>query len=138
MKFGKIKNSAFSGIIKDKFATTSYFTPDFLKRRVWLSTQDGTPLEIKTRKLKNKKNYVKIQEKILQIQNEYKKGDNQQDTDGSRHIQAGPSPTPDIQQCFNHPNLARHQKHGHKLPTTCPHQWLGIGLHFQHHQEPQI
>ncbi len=50
-----VQGSAFSGIIKDKFATTSYFTPDFLKRRVWLSTQDGTPLEIKTRKLKNKK-----------------------------------------------------------------------------------
>ncbi len=50
-----VQGSAFSGIIKDKFSTTSYFTPDFLKRRVWLSTQDGTPLEIKTRKLKNKK-----------------------------------------------------------------------------------
>jgi len=50
-----VQGSAFSGIIKDKFATTSYFTPDFLKRGVWLSTQDGTPLEIKTRKLKNKK-----------------------------------------------------------------------------------
>ncbi len=50
-----VQGSAFSGTIKDKFATTSYFTPDFLKRRVWLSTQDGTPLEIKTRKLKNKK-----------------------------------------------------------------------------------
>ena len=26
-----------------------------LKRKIWVSTQDGTPLEIKTRKLKNKK-----------------------------------------------------------------------------------
>ena len=34
--------------------TTSYFTPEFLKRKIWVSTQDGTPLEIKTRKLKNK------------------------------------------------------------------------------------
>ena len=51
----RIEGSAFSGVIKDTFATTSYFTPDFLKRNVWVSTQDGTPLEIKTRKLKNKK-----------------------------------------------------------------------------------
>ena len=51
----RIDGSAFSGLIKDKFATTSYFTPEFLKRRIWVSTQDGTPLEIKTRKLKNKK-----------------------------------------------------------------------------------
>ena len=51
----RIEGSAFSGVIKDNFATTSYFTPDFLKRKTWISTQDGTPLEIKTRKLKNKK-----------------------------------------------------------------------------------
>ena len=51
----KIEGSAFSGVIKDTFATTSYFTPEFLKRKIWVSTQDGTPLEIKTRKLENKK-----------------------------------------------------------------------------------
>ena len=51
----RIEGSAFSGVIKDSFATTSYFTPEFLKRKIWVSTQDGTPLEIKTRKLKNKK-----------------------------------------------------------------------------------
>ncbi len=51
----RIKGSAFSGVIKDTFATTSYFTPEFLKRKIWVSTQDGTPLEIKTRKLENKK-----------------------------------------------------------------------------------
>ena len=51
----RIEGSAFSGVIKDTFATTSYFTPEFLKRRIWVSTQDGTPLEIKTRKLRNKK-----------------------------------------------------------------------------------
>ena len=50
----RIEGSGFSGVIKDTFATTSYFTPDFLKRRIWVSTQDGTPLEIKTRKLRNK------------------------------------------------------------------------------------
>ena len=46
----RIEGSAFSGVIKDTFATTSYFTPEFLKRRIWVSTQDGTPLEIKTRR----------------------------------------------------------------------------------------
>ena len=51
----RIEGSAFSGVIKDTFATTSYFTPEFLKRSIWVSTQDGTPLEIKTRKLRNKK-----------------------------------------------------------------------------------
>ncbi len=51
----RIEGSAFSGVIKDTFATTSYFTPEFLKRKIWVSTQDGTPLKIKTRKLKNKK-----------------------------------------------------------------------------------
>ena len=51
----RIEGSAFSGVIKDNFATTSYFTPDFLKRKTWISTQDGTPLEIETRRLKNKK-----------------------------------------------------------------------------------
>ena len=51
----RIEGSAFSGVIKDTFATTSYFTPDFLKRRIWVSTQDGTPLEIRTRMLRNKK-----------------------------------------------------------------------------------
>ena len=51
----RIEGSAFSGVIKNNVATTSYFTPDFLKRKTWISTQDGTPLEIKARKLKNKK-----------------------------------------------------------------------------------
>ena len=51
----RIKGSAFSGVIKETFATTSYFTPEFLKRKIWVSTQDGTPLEIKTRKLKKEK-----------------------------------------------------------------------------------
>jgi len=51
----RIEGSAFSGVIKNNFATTSYFTPDFLKRKTWISTQDGTPLEIKARKLKNQK-----------------------------------------------------------------------------------
>ncbi len=48
----KIDGSAFSGIIKGNPATTSYFTPDFLKRSVWISTQNGKPLEVKCTKIK--------------------------------------------------------------------------------------
>tara|TARA_B100000965_G_scaffold359836_1_gene340164 strand:- start:485 stop:1159 length:675 start_codon:yes stop_codon:yes gene_type:complete len=47
----EVNGSAFSGLIKEKFATTSYFTPEFLKRRIWLSSQDGTPLTIETKKM---------------------------------------------------------------------------------------
>ena len=47
----EVKGSAFSGLIKEKFATTSYFTPEFLKRKIWLSSQDGTPLNIETKKI---------------------------------------------------------------------------------------
>ena len=61
----RIDGSAFSGLIKDNFATTSYFTPEFLKRRIWVSTQDGTPLEVKTRKLKNKK--VSFNDKVYSV-----------------------------------------------------------------------
>ena len=61
----RIEGSAFSGVIKNNFATTSYFTPDFLKRKTWISTQDGTPLEIKARKLKNKK--VTFNEKTYSV-----------------------------------------------------------------------
>ena len=61
----RIEGSAFSGVIKDNFATTSYFTPDFLKRKTWISTQDGTPLEVKVRKLKNK--IVSINDKTYSV-----------------------------------------------------------------------
>ncbi len=47
----EVNGSAFSGLIKEKFATTSYFTPEFLKRKIWLSSQDGTPLNIETKKI---------------------------------------------------------------------------------------
>ncbi len=47
----EVDGSAFSGLIKEKFATTSYFTPEFLKRKIWLSSQDGTPLTIETKKI---------------------------------------------------------------------------------------
>ncbi len=42
----KIEGSKFSGIIKGNPATTSYFSPDFLKRKIWISTQDGDPLSV--------------------------------------------------------------------------------------------
>ena len=47
----RIDGSAFSGIIKGTPATTSYFTPDFLKRSVWISTQNGKPLEVQCTKV---------------------------------------------------------------------------------------
>ena len=47
----KIEGSKFDGIIKGNPATTSYFTPDFLKRKTWISTQDGDPLKINTKKI---------------------------------------------------------------------------------------
>ena len=47
----EIKGSAFSGHISLNPATTSYFTPDFLKRNVWISTQNGTPLEVKAKEI---------------------------------------------------------------------------------------
>ena len=51
----RMRYPSLNEFIKNNFATTSYFTPDFLKRKTWISTQDGTPLEIETRRLKNKK-----------------------------------------------------------------------------------
>ena len=47
----EIDGSAFSGTLKGNLATTSYFTPDFLKRNVWISTQNGRPLEVKCTKI---------------------------------------------------------------------------------------
>tara|TARA_B100001996_G_C18499504_1_gene530940 strand:- start:19 stop:693 length:675 start_codon:yes stop_codon:yes gene_type:complete len=47
----KIEGSKFSGLVKGNPATTSYFSPDFLKRKIWISTQDGDPLSISTKKV---------------------------------------------------------------------------------------
>ncbi|MDG2474712.1 MAG: DUF6134 family protein [Paracoccaceae bacterium] len=47
----EINGSAFSGTIKGNPATTSYFTPDFLKRNIWISTQNGKPLNVKCAKI---------------------------------------------------------------------------------------
>ena len=45
----EISGSGFSGIIDGNPATTSYFTPDFLKRNVWISTQNGKPLKVQSK-----------------------------------------------------------------------------------------
>ncbi len=47
----EIDGSAFSGVVKGNPATTSYFTPDFLNRTVWISTQNGKPLEVQCTKI---------------------------------------------------------------------------------------
>ncbi len=47
----KVEGSKFSGVVKGNPATTSYFSPDFLKRNVWISTQDGDPLSIAATKI---------------------------------------------------------------------------------------
>ena len=47
----QILGSAFSGVIEGNPATTSYFTPDFLERNIWISTQNGKPLNIQSRKI---------------------------------------------------------------------------------------
>ena len=46
-----IKGSKFSGFVEGNPATTSYFSPDFLKRKIWISTQDGDPLSVNTTKI---------------------------------------------------------------------------------------
>ena len=51
----EIKGSAFSGIIDGNPGTTSYFTPDFLKRSTWISTQNGKPLKVQSRKIGTEK-----------------------------------------------------------------------------------
>ena len=47
----QIEGSKFSGLVKGDPATTSYFSPDFLTRGVWISTQDGDPLSVSTKKI---------------------------------------------------------------------------------------
>ena len=51
----KIKGSAFSGTINGNPGTTSYFTPDFLERSTWISTQNGKPLKIQSRMIGTEK-----------------------------------------------------------------------------------
>jgi len=44
-----IKGSAYSGVIGGNPGTTTYWSPAFLKRPVWISTQDGQPLSVTVR-----------------------------------------------------------------------------------------
>ena len=50
-----VNGSSYIGVIKGNLATTSYFTPDFLQRNVWISTQNGKPLSVKSKFLGIKK-----------------------------------------------------------------------------------
>ena len=44
-----IKGSAYSGMVGGNPGTTTYWSPAFLKRPVWISTQDGQPLSVTVR-----------------------------------------------------------------------------------------
>ena len=41
-----IKGSKFTGEISENAATTSYFTSDFLLRKLWINTHNGKPLNV--------------------------------------------------------------------------------------------
>ena len=47
----EIDGSSFAGVITGNPATTSYFTPDFLKRNIWISTQNGKPLKVQSKRI---------------------------------------------------------------------------------------
>lgn len=42
----QIDATGFSGQAPGDAATTTYFTPDFLERRIWISTDDGEPMTV--------------------------------------------------------------------------------------------
>ena len=69
----KINGSAFKGIVNDDIATTSYFTPDFLRRKIWISTQDGTPYKINSNLIS--KEDILIFNKITDVKRFEIKGD---------------------------------------------------------------
>lgn len=45
----EVRGSEFSGTVEGNPATTSYWSPAFLDRPVWISTQDGRPLDVRAR-----------------------------------------------------------------------------------------
>lgn len=47
----EVAGSAYTGTVGGLPATTSYWSPAFLERPVWISTQDGRPLEIRASNL---------------------------------------------------------------------------------------
>lgn len=44
----EVAGSGYQGIIPGDAATTSYWSPDFLRRGTWISTYDGTPMSVRT------------------------------------------------------------------------------------------
>jgi hypothetical protein len=44
-----VKGSGYSGVVDGNPGTTTYWSPAFLKRPVWISTQDGRPLAVTAR-----------------------------------------------------------------------------------------
>lgn len=46
----ELQGSAYSGAIAGNPGTTTYWSPAFLKRPVWISTQDGKPLSVTARR----------------------------------------------------------------------------------------
>ncbi|MEO1000056.1 MAG: DUF6134 family protein [Pseudomonadota bacterium] len=47
----RIAGTGFSGTIPGDVATTTYWTEEFLARRTWINTQDGTPLSVTASRL---------------------------------------------------------------------------------------
>jgi len=69
----KVTGSAFEGILKNNIGTTSYFTPDFLERKIWLSTQDGKPLEVNSELISSEK--ISILDNMKKVNNYEVNGD---------------------------------------------------------------
>lgn len=46
-----VRGSGYSGALSGHVATTTYWTPSFLERRTWVSTQDGQPLSVGPRQV---------------------------------------------------------------------------------------
>lgn len=47
----QVEGSEFTGTVDGNPATTSYWSPAFLERPVWISTQDGRPLNVTARRM---------------------------------------------------------------------------------------
>ncbi len=49
----QVSGSAFSGLVRGTPGTTTYWTQEFLQRPVWISTQDGRPMNISVQRAGN-------------------------------------------------------------------------------------
>jgi len=49
----KVDGSAYSGLVKGNPVTTSYWTPEVLRRKTWISSQTGKPINVSISKRKN-------------------------------------------------------------------------------------